>query len=73
MNSLTTKARYSPDQAMVWTENGMNTAVYDTLPTALPSTPSLATSHPNRGVLSAAPHINEYEMQFFVLDIINIF
>jgi hypothetical protein len=57
MNSSTTKARCSPDQAMVWTENGMNTAVYRRTPHRSIPVPPVATLRPNRGVLSIPPCI----------------
>jgi hypothetical protein len=67
MNCSTTKARCSPDQAMVWTQNGMNRAVYRGTPHCSIPTPPLATPPPNRGVLSAAPLTRAESMLIWTL------
>jgi hypothetical protein len=55
MYSSTTKARCSHDQTMVWAENGMITAVYRHTPHCCIPTASIATTHPIRGDIFAAP------------------
>ena len=57
INSSTMKARYSPNHAMVCTENGTYTAVRRGAPHHYTRSPPEAMPLPNWGVLSAAPCI----------------
>ena len=55
INSSTIKAQYSPNHAMVYTENGTYTAVRQRTPHHCTRSPPEAMPLPNWGVLSAAP------------------
>ena len=58
INSSATKARCSPDHAMVYNENGTYTAVRRRAPYHCTRSPPEAMPLPNRGVLSAGPCIS---------------